>query len=69
MTVTAAIDTLLALMQQYPDDRRYPVELQAHMEVRDGDPADESRYAHVQDRHTYREARMIARERLRIQGL
>lgn len=47
MTVTAAIDTLLALMQQYPDDRRYPVELQAHMEVRDGDPADESRYAHV----------------------
>lgn len=68
MTLINAIDTLLTLIQRYPDERRYPIELQAHMEVRDGDPFDEGRYSHANDRYAYRQGRSDAEARLRIEG-
>lgn len=69
MTVTMAIEKLKNFIRDQPDTRQWPIELQAHMEVRDGDPYSEACYHHAEDCYAYRAARFIASERKRIEGI
>ena len=50
------------------DRRRYEIHWTAYVEVRDGEPYNEQRYHHANERYAYREARERAEWQLKIHG-
>lgn len=68
MTITDSIEILKSLIQTCPDERVWLIHLTAHLEVRDGDPFNESRYCHANDRYVYRQARTEAECKLALEG-
>lgn len=69
-TLTESMDLLKSILAtcEPEDKRRYSIEWTAYHEVLHGDPFDETRYCHANERYIYRETRARAELQQKIHG-